>query len=171
MIEEAKADKTAYFKAMMANHTGTCLCIERKYGLEGYPPEVVTAGLNAACQGENAANDALRARVAELEAVVDTLHMHNWIDYDKDMNPSFHECHCGTCKALRALHTAAEVCGECAYEEMESKLKARIAGLETSLAEMLHWFGHPRRKEWGSKESFEDALGVERRALETLNHK
>ena len=57
-IEEAKADKTTYFKAMMANHTGTCLCIERKYGLEGYPPEVVTAGLNAACQGENAADAA-----------------------------------------------------------------------------------------------------------------
>lgn len=59
-IDEAKADKSAYFKAMMANHTGTCFQIEQKYGLDGYPPEVVSVGLAAACLGENAADAAAR---------------------------------------------------------------------------------------------------------------
>lgn len=38
----------------LANHDGhdTCVAIEKKYGVYGYPPEIVTAELQAAAEQE-----------------------------------------------------------------------------------------------------------------------
>lgn len=49
----AADDKSAYFKAMIAGNCDACLRIERKYGLEGYSPEVVSVGLDAAVRGKD----------------------------------------------------------------------------------------------------------------------
>lgn len=44
-------DKKAYGKAMMSGDAYRCLQIERKYELDGYPPELVSIGLDAAING------------------------------------------------------------------------------------------------------------------------
>lgn len=44
-------DKKAYGKAMMSGDVYRCLQIERKYELDGYSPELVGIGLNAAING------------------------------------------------------------------------------------------------------------------------
>ena len=49
----AADDKHAYFKAMMSGNCEACLRIERKYGLDGYSPEVVSIGLDAAVRGND----------------------------------------------------------------------------------------------------------------------
>ncbi|QDP50262.1 MAG: hypothetical protein Tp178MES00d2C33159851_52 [Prokaryotic dsDNA virus sp.] len=41
-----------YMNAMMIGANGLCLSIEAFYGLDGYPPHVVSIGLNAACEGQ-----------------------------------------------------------------------------------------------------------------------
>lgn len=46
-------DLKAYMQALMHGHHATGLGIERKYGLEGYPPEVVSHALNMAQQGQD----------------------------------------------------------------------------------------------------------------------
>lgn len=46
-------DLDAYFKAMRAGQLSTCMRIEQRHGLYGYPPEVVSAGLAAADRGES----------------------------------------------------------------------------------------------------------------------
>ena len=43
-----------YTKAMIAGNDVACLSIEREYGLDGYPPELVSVGLNAIDQGLDA---------------------------------------------------------------------------------------------------------------------
>lgn len=52
-IDEARADTVRYMKALIANRTNEALQIERKYGLAGYPPEVVSVGLQAATEGRD----------------------------------------------------------------------------------------------------------------------
>jgi len=51
--DEAVADREAYSKAMIRNDLNTCVAIEQRYGLYGYPPELVSVGLNAACEGKD----------------------------------------------------------------------------------------------------------------------
>lgn len=41
-----------YMNAMISGATGLCYQIEQFYGLDGYPPNIVSLGLNAACEGE-----------------------------------------------------------------------------------------------------------------------
>lgn len=40
-------------KAMIAGQIDTCIRIEQRHGLFGYPPEVVSVGLAAADKGED----------------------------------------------------------------------------------------------------------------------
>jgi len=40
-----------YTNAMINGTTGLCYQIEQFYGLDGYPPHMVSMGLNAACEG------------------------------------------------------------------------------------------------------------------------
>ena len=44
-------DIKTYFNAMSQNNVTLCLSIERKYGLEGYPPNIVTPALQAKAEG------------------------------------------------------------------------------------------------------------------------
>ena len=50
-IEQAVADVATYHRALLAGADGACLRIEEKYGLFGYPPEIVSVGLKAAAEG------------------------------------------------------------------------------------------------------------------------
>jgi hypothetical protein len=52
-IEDAKYDLEDYGKALACGDTGRCLCIEREHGLDGYPPNIVIAGLRAKSEGKN----------------------------------------------------------------------------------------------------------------------
>lgn len=65
---EAVADREAYSKAMIRNDLNTCVVIEQRYGLYGYPPELVSVGLNAACEGKDpqqAVDDYIEARAED----------------------------------------------------------------------------------------------------------
>ena len=52
--QQAAQDYALYGKAL-ARFDGhmTCLRIEQKYGLDGYPPELVSVGLRAAAEGKD----------------------------------------------------------------------------------------------------------------------
>lgn len=52
-MSQAKKDRDAYFLAMIKGDSDKCHDIEERYELYGYPPEVVTIGLNAAAKGED----------------------------------------------------------------------------------------------------------------------
>lgn len=55
MSAEATQDLIRYGRAMAAlNGHLVCAGIERKYGLFGYPPEIVSVGLRAAAAGHDA---------------------------------------------------------------------------------------------------------------------
>ena len=65
---EAVVDRDAYSKAMIRNDLNTCVAIEQRYGLYGYPLELVSVGLNAACEGKDpqqAVDDYIEARCEE----------------------------------------------------------------------------------------------------------
>lgn len=49
-----------YHKAMRTNYIDMCIAIEQKYGLYGYPPNVVSIALAAIDKGEDP-DDALEA--------------------------------------------------------------------------------------------------------------
>ena len=59
----AAEDRAAYAKAMIAGRDDECYRIECRYQLDGYPPELVSIGLNAAAEG----GDALDAVEAYLD--------------------------------------------------------------------------------------------------------
>lgn len=59
----AAEDRAAYAKAMIAGLDDECYRIECRYQLDGYPPELVSIGLNAAAEG----GDALGAVEAHLD--------------------------------------------------------------------------------------------------------
>ncbi len=59
----AAEDRAAYAKAMIAGRDDECYRIECRYRLDGYPPELVSIGLNAAAEG----GDALGAVEAYLD--------------------------------------------------------------------------------------------------------
>ena len=46
----------AYAAAMIAGRDKECYRIECEHGLDGYPPEIVSIGLNAAAEGGDALN-------------------------------------------------------------------------------------------------------------------
>jgi len=46
-------DIETYFNALLQNNTSLCLNIERRYGLDGYPPNIVIAALQAKEEGKN----------------------------------------------------------------------------------------------------------------------
>ena len=48
---QARRDRDDYYLAMINGEPFTCYTIEQKYNLEGYPPDLVTLGLNAASNG------------------------------------------------------------------------------------------------------------------------
>jgi hypothetical protein len=50
---EAQEDLEDYLKALTENNIDEALYIERKYGLDGYPPNIVTVGLSAKANGKN----------------------------------------------------------------------------------------------------------------------
>lgn len=51
---EVQRDIDRYCKSMMREGGWReCLTIEKKYGLDGYPPEIVSVGLRAALNGED----------------------------------------------------------------------------------------------------------------------
>ncbi len=49
----AKADLKMYFEGMERNDVDLCLSIERRHGLDGYPPNIVTFALQAIVDGKN----------------------------------------------------------------------------------------------------------------------
>lgn len=51
--EQAKKDYAAYVRHMIQGNDDACLHIERQYGLDGYPPQVVSVGLDAAINGKD----------------------------------------------------------------------------------------------------------------------
>jgi hypothetical protein len=51
--DEAREDMTAYVKALIANRTECAVHIERKYGLYGHTPQVVSIALSAAAKGDD----------------------------------------------------------------------------------------------------------------------
>jgi hypothetical protein len=51
--DEARADFVTYGKALVANRVEQAVYIERKYDLYGYPPQVVSIGLQAAAEGRD----------------------------------------------------------------------------------------------------------------------
>lgn len=57
---QADADCTRYLRAMMMNGHSTCVAIEKRWDLYGYPPSVVTNVLRRVAAGEDrhAAEDA-----------------------------------------------------------------------------------------------------------------
>lgn len=63
----AAEDLAAYVKAMLANNDEACLRIEFRYGLDGYSPQTVMIGLNAAVHGKDA-HEAISAFFADKEA-------------------------------------------------------------------------------------------------------
>ena len=65
MRTQAKIDRDNYYLAMINNDGSMCWDIEERYGLDGYPPELVTVGLNAAVEGEHP-EAAIEAYIADL---------------------------------------------------------------------------------------------------------
>lgn len=57
-------DWDAYAKAMISGDVDTCVEIEQKYDLFGYPPEIVSVGLNALANGLDQ-HDAINTYVGE----------------------------------------------------------------------------------------------------------
>lgn len=52
-VLQAIKDCADYTKAMISGDSYKCEKIELKYDLWGYPPEIVSFGLNAAAQGKD----------------------------------------------------------------------------------------------------------------------
>lgn len=53
-LSEVKCDRDGYYLAMTKGDYDTCISIEQKYDLYGYPPEAVSVALNALAQGMDA---------------------------------------------------------------------------------------------------------------------
>lgn len=52
-IEQAKTDRAAYARHMLAGNTDAACEIEQRYSLYGYTPELVSIGLSAAAEGRD----------------------------------------------------------------------------------------------------------------------
>ena len=53
MKTKIERDIESYHKGLMKNDVALCLAIERRYGLDGYPPNMVSVALQAMVNGEN----------------------------------------------------------------------------------------------------------------------
>jgi len=53
MTDEVTNDIKQYNRAMMNNMTGYALSIEKKYGLDGYPPQIVGGILSLMTEGKS----------------------------------------------------------------------------------------------------------------------
>lgn len=51
--KKAKSDLDLYWELMGRGESYACLQIEKRYGLDGYPPGVVTAALQAVAEGRD----------------------------------------------------------------------------------------------------------------------
>lgn len=51
-VEIAIKHRDQYYLYMSTGASGLCYAIEQFYGLDGYPPSLVSIGLNAACEGK-----------------------------------------------------------------------------------------------------------------------
>lgn len=49
--DQARFDLVAYHRCLITNRTAQALAIERRYGLEGLPPQLVSIGLEAVSNG------------------------------------------------------------------------------------------------------------------------
>jgi hypothetical protein len=76
---EAIADRDAYSKAMIRNDLNTCVDIEQRYGLYGYPPELVSVGLNAACEGKDS-DQAIADYIDSSDRNTDQMPADDWSD-------------------------------------------------------------------------------------------
>lgn len=54
--DEARFDMVTYHKALIANRVEVAIGIEKKYGLFGHTPQVVSVGLQAASEGRDVAD-------------------------------------------------------------------------------------------------------------------
>jgi hypothetical protein len=52
-IVQARRDRDDYYLAIISGNDHKCYAIEDSYSLLGYPPELVSVGLNAAAVGED----------------------------------------------------------------------------------------------------------------------
>jgi hypothetical protein len=62
-VSTPRDDRPAYMAAMLSGNHVQALAIERRHGLDGYPPDLVSVGLKAAAEGR----DALEAVEAHIE--------------------------------------------------------------------------------------------------------
>ena len=53
MKTKLERDIENYNRGLMKNNVALCLAIERRYGLDGYPPNRVCVALQAMVNGEN----------------------------------------------------------------------------------------------------------------------
>lgn len=53
-MKGANGDRENYVKYLRTGNTEACLRIEEKYDLDGYPPNLVLIGLEAAISGKDA---------------------------------------------------------------------------------------------------------------------
>jgi hypothetical protein len=51
--DQARFDLVTYHKSLIAGRTDDADAIEKKYDLHGYPPRVVSVGLQAASEGRD----------------------------------------------------------------------------------------------------------------------
>jgi hypothetical protein len=49
--EQARIDQAVYAAGMRRGDHRACLAVERRYDLDGWPPELVSVGLQAAAEG------------------------------------------------------------------------------------------------------------------------
>lgn len=50
--EEMEIDIKNYYKGMRENNISLCIAIEKRYGLYGYPPNIVCSALQAEVHGD-----------------------------------------------------------------------------------------------------------------------
>lgn len=53
MVTTNQEEVDTYYKALCKNDIALCLSIERRHGLDGYPPNIVMAGLQALADGRD----------------------------------------------------------------------------------------------------------------------
>lgn len=53
MTANNQTDLERYSKAMISGDFNTCVAIEQRHDLYGYPPEIVTVGLKAVADGQD----------------------------------------------------------------------------------------------------------------------
>lgn len=52
-LDQARADLVAYAKTLITGNTDAAIRIEKRYGVFGYPPQIVSIALQAAAEGRD----------------------------------------------------------------------------------------------------------------------